>query len=60
MATTFCEVKGIMSLDFTLRGATVNAVASQVTLRCLYEAIRHLRPDLPASGVLLLLQAAFC
>jgi hypothetical protein len=52
MATVFWDVHGVLLVDFTPPGSTINAAAYQETLKRLTEAIRCKRPGL-LTGVLL-------
>jgi histone-lysine N-methyltransferase SETMAR len=54
MATVFWDCKGILLVDVTEHGTTVNAAAYCETLKKLKDAIRRKRPGLLSKGVLLL------
>jgi hypothetical protein len=56
MATVFWDVHGVILVDFTPPGSTINVAASQETLKRLKEAIRRKGPGLLTKelGVLLL------
>jgi hypothetical protein len=51
MATVFCNVHGVLLVEYTPPSSTINAAAYQETKR-LKEAIRHKRPGLLAKGLL--------
>jgi hypothetical protein len=55
MATVFWDVHGVLLVDFTPPGSTINTAAYQENLKRLKEAIRRKRPGLLTkdSGVLL-------
>jgi hypothetical protein len=51
MATVFWDVHGVLLVDFTPPGSTINAAAYQETVKRLKEAIRRKRPGLLAKGL---------
>jgi hypothetical protein len=51
----FWDVHGVLLVDFTPRGSTINAAVSQETPRRLMEAIRRKRPGLLTKGLGVLL-----
>jgi hypothetical protein len=55
MATVFWNVHGVLLVDFTPPGSTINAAAYQETLKRLKEAIRSKRPGLLTKGLGVLL-----
>jgi hypothetical protein len=55
VATVFWDVHGVVLVDFTPPGSTINAAAYQETLKILKEAIRHKRPGLLTKGLGVLL-----
>jgi transposase len=55
MATVFWDVHGVLLVDFTPPGSTINATACKETLKRLKEAIRCKRPGLLTKGLVLLL-----
>jgi hypothetical protein len=55
MATLFWDVHGVLLVDFTPPGSTINAAAYRETLKRLKEAIRHKRPQLLTKGLGVLL-----
>jgi hypothetical protein len=54
MANVFWDMHGALLVDFTPRGATLNAGRYQGTLTGLQEAARRKRPGLLSQGILLL------
>jgi hypothetical protein len=58
MATVFWDRHCVLLVDFSPRGATINAGFYHGTLTCLKEAVRRKRPGLPSQGVLLLHDSA--
>jgi hypothetical protein len=55
MATVFWDVHGVLLVDFTPPGSTINSTAYQETLKRLKEAIRRKRPGLLTKGLGVLL-----
>jgi hypothetical protein len=51
MATVFWDVHGVLLVDFTPSGSTINVAAYQETLKRLKEAIRRKRPGLLTKGL---------
>jgi hypothetical protein len=51
MATVFWDVHGVLLVDFTPPGSTINAAAYQETLKRLKEDIRRKRPRLSTKGL---------
>jgi hypothetical protein len=51
MATVFWDVHGVLLVDFTPPGSTINAAAYQETIKRLKEAIRRKRPGLLTKGL---------
>jgi histone-lysine N-methyltransferase SETMAR len=54
MATVFWDMEGVLLVDYTPKGETINAAAYEQSLMRLKSAIRRKRPGLLRSGVLLL------
>jgi hypothetical protein len=51
MATVFWDVHGVLLVDFTPPGSTINAAAYEETLKRLKEAIQHKRQGLLMKGL---------
>jgi transposase len=58
MASVFWDVHGVILVDLTPPGSTINAAAYQKTLKRLNEAIRRKRPGLLTKGLGVLLHNA--
>jgi hypothetical protein len=54
VATDFWVIHGVILVDFTLRGATINIGRYLGTLTGLWKSVRRNSPELPSQGVLLL------